>query len=151
MTPTAHLTRRRLVAALASTPLLGMSGVRPDLVLHRANVVTVDPGLPHAEAIAIRGDRILHVGRDDEVLALATAATKKIDLGGATVLPGFVDAHSHPAYAGLRHLTSVDCDLRSIDCFSDTRYRRKKSSNAACGGSPHSAAALCHPTPPNKQ
>ena len=45
---------------------------------------------------------------------LASARVRKIDLGGKTVLPGFIDAHSHPASAGLQHLKSVDCDLRSI-------------------------------------
>ena len=39
---------------------------------------------------------------------------RQIDLGGKTVVPGFIDAHSHPCYAGIRHLRWVDCDLRSI-------------------------------------
>lgn len=108
------LSRRHFVSALAATPLLGAAGARPDLILHHGNVITVDPSNPRAEAIAIWGDRILHVGGNDEVLALAGPGTKKVDLGKATVVPGFIDAHSHPAYAGLRHLTSVDCDLRSI-------------------------------------
>lgn len=107
-------TRRRLVAALAATPLLGASSAKPDLILHHANVITIDPARPRAQAIAIWGDRILHVGGNDEVLALSGPRTNKIDLGGATVVPGFIDAHSHPAYAGVWHLTAVDCDLRSI-------------------------------------
>jgi hypothetical protein len=41
-------------------------------------------------------------------------ATRRIDLGGKTVVPGFIDAHTHPAEAGLLHLQRVDCDLRSI-------------------------------------
>src|SRR5688572_5421993 len=111
-------TRRRFVAALAATPLLGgATNARPDLVLHHGHVITIDPARPRAEAIAIWGDRILHVGSNDDVLALAGSATRKIDLGGATVVPGLIDAHSHPAYAGLRHLTSVDCDLRSIEAI----------------------------------
>ncbi|HET9482931.1 MAG TPA: amidohydrolase [Xanthomonadales bacterium] len=108
------LSRRRFVAALAATPLLGAAKATPDLILHHGHVITVDPANPRAEAIAIWGDRILHVGGNDEVLALAGPGTKKIDLGKATVVPGFIDAHSHPAYAGLRHLDAVDCDLRSI-------------------------------------
>ena len=46
--------------------------------------------------------------------SLATAGTKRVDLGGRTVLPGFCDSHTHVANSGLRHLKEVDCDLRSI-------------------------------------
>jgi predicted amidohydrolase YtcJ len=56
----------------------------------------------------------LALGSDADVLHLATVGTKKIDLGKKTVLPGFIDAHSHPAMAGVMHLRMVDCDLRSI-------------------------------------
>src|SRR2546430_16466914 len=45
---------------------------------------------------------------------LAGLGVRKIDRGGKTVLPGFIDAHSHPAAAGLSHLRMADCDLRSI-------------------------------------
>ncbi|HEX8680063.1 MAG TPA: amidohydrolase, partial [Chthoniobacterales bacterium] len=54
---------------------------------------------------------------NDKIRALATGATKKIDLGGKTVVPGFIDAHTHPAVAGRMHLRQVDCDLRSIDAI----------------------------------
>lgn len=54
------------------------------------------------------------VGNNDEILKMATARTKKIDLGYKTVLPEFIDAHTHPASSGLMHLKMVDCDLRSI-------------------------------------
>ena len=110
-----NLSRRHFVAALAATPLLGATSARPDLILHHGHVITMDPALPRAEAIAIWGDRILHVGSNEEILALAGAGTKKVDLGGSTVVPGFIDAHSHPAEAGVRHLRAVDCDLRSIE------------------------------------
>jgi predicted amidohydrolase YtcJ len=49
-----------------------------------------------------------------DIQRLASARTKSIDLGGKTMVPGFIDAHSHPASSGLRHLREVDCDLRSI-------------------------------------
>ena len=67
------------------------------LVLHGGKVFTADQAQPWAEAIAIAGDRILAVGADAEVLALAGDATERIDLGGRVVVPGFNDAHVHAA------------------------------------------------------
>jgi len=55
----------------------------------------MDPTHPNAEAIAIRGERILAVGTDDEISSFRTDATLLIDLAGRTLMPGFIDAHSH--------------------------------------------------------
>lgn len=89
----------------------GCRAVRPgesvDLVLHHGVVLTLDPGRPEATAVAIRGDRIVAVGSDAEVQALAGDRTRSIDLAGAFVLPGLVDAHGHVASLGER-LSSVD-------------------------------------------
>ena len=87
---------------------------RADLILHNGHFITIDPNHPRAEAVAIAGDRIVAVGTNADVHGLAHAATRTIDLGERTVVPGFIDAHTHLAYAGRRHLRFVDCDLRSI-------------------------------------
>ncbi|MBI3695916.1 MAG: amidohydrolase, partial [Acidobacteria bacterium] len=63
---------------------------------------------------AIAGGRFLAVGSNDDVRNLATARTRRVNLEGKTVTPGFIDAHTHPASSGRRHLREVDCDLRSI-------------------------------------
>ena len=60
-------------------------------------------------AIAVTGERILAAGTDQEILALKSPATRLIDLGGAFVMPGFNDAHTHMAQAGLQKL-SLDLD-----------------------------------------
>jgi predicted amidohydrolase YtcJ len=86
----------------------------PDLILYNGHFWTVDPRLPRAQAVAISGERFVAVGSNDDVLHLATAHSRKVDLGQKTVLPGFVDAHTHPAVSGRMHLRQVDCDLRSI-------------------------------------
>src|SRR5574341_900733 len=101
------LSRRQFLAAAA---LFDLRRAEPELILHNANILTMDARHPRAQAVAIAGGRFLAVGSNGEVRALATAHTKQIDLEGKTVVPGFIDAHTHPAYAGLRHLRWVDCD-----------------------------------------
>jgi len=106
--------RREFIAGLGALALFPIERSEPDLILHNAKVWTVNPRQPRAQAIAISNGRFSAIGTNDEVLALAAGSAKKVDLGGNTILPGFIDAHSHPAEAGLDHLRMVDCDLRSI-------------------------------------
>lgn len=65
------------------------------VILHNGAVVTMDQNQPAAEAIALRGDKILAVGSNSEILALGNPQTTSINLRGRAVLPGFVDAHTH--------------------------------------------------------
>ncbi|HKS76689.1 MAG TPA: amidohydrolase [Terriglobales bacterium] len=102
------------LSALGAASFFSIERTEPELILYNANVWTVNADQPRAEAIAISGGRFLAIGSNDEVLALAAGRARKIDIGGNTILPGFIDAHSHPAQAGLDHLRMVDCDLRSI-------------------------------------
>ena len=66
-----------------------------DTILTNAHVWTVDDAKPEAEAIAIGGTKILFVGSSKEALAYQGPSTKMLDLHGARVLPGFIDAHTH--------------------------------------------------------
>jgi predicted amidohydrolase YtcJ len=66
-----------------------------DLVLTNGNVVTVDPALPVAEAVAMTGDRITAVGTGDEIAAYIGDATEVIDLAGQTAIPGLIEGHGH--------------------------------------------------------
>ncbi|MCJ7993860.1 amidohydrolase [Rhizobium cremeum] len=66
-----------------------------DLIIHNARILTMDDESPRAEAIAIAGNRILAIGGNAEILPLAKAGARIIDAGGATVLPGFNEAHMH--------------------------------------------------------
>lgn len=70
-----------------------------DLIVTGANIITMNPDQPRAEALAVRGEYLLAVGSDDEILQFATASTKRIDGRTMTVTPGFIDAHSHPLFA----------------------------------------------------
>ena len=102
-------------SAFAISPLLASERTAVDTVLFNGRIWTVDDKLPRAEAVAISEGRIFAVGTNDEVLALATAATRKVDLVWNTVLPGFNDAHAHPADSGVEHLKRVACDKDSIE------------------------------------
>ena len=66
-----------------------------DLVIRGGAVFTGRALRPDAAAVAVRGDRIVRVGRDDDVADLIGSSTEVIDARGASVLPGFVDAHNH--------------------------------------------------------
>lgn len=66
-----------------------------DLILRGGNVITVDGQDRMAEAVAVAGNRIVAIGTNQEISRLAGPETKNIELNGRTLLPGFIDAHSH--------------------------------------------------------
>jgi predicted amidohydrolase YtcJ len=72
-----------------------------DLIVHNAAVYTAGTDAETAEAVAIRGNQILRVGSDREILRLQRPQTTMIDARGATVLPGFNDSHTHFVSGGL--------------------------------------------------
>ena len=87
---------RRVSVVLALVFAAACSGAAaPDVVLINGKVFTSNPDQPWAEAIAIRGERIVAVGTSADIGASAGSSTRRIDLGGRTVVPGFNDAHVH--------------------------------------------------------
>ncbi len=106
---------RRLFGAALGLSAQGRSGrIEPGMILYNGNFLTMDAAQPRADAVAIADGRLLAVGSGKDIAALGTARTKRVDLGGKTVTPGFIDAHTHVVYSGVRHRKEVDCDLRSI-------------------------------------
>jgi len=85
-----------------------------DLAVINANIITVDPKLPRAQALAVHGDTFAFVGRNDEVKPFVGKNTRVLSLEGKTVLPGFIDAHTHVLSSGVLHVNAVDCGLGSL-------------------------------------
>jgi predicted amidohydrolase YtcJ len=98
-----------LTPAVGASPAGDAAGAEPaDLVLRNAVVHTLDAARPRATAIAVRGSRIVAVGEDAEVRPLVGPATRALDVGGRTVVPGFNDSHAHLLGIGFSRL---DVDL----------------------------------------
>jgi predicted amidohydrolase YtcJ len=89
--------------------------IYPDLILHRGRIYTVDARDSVAEAIAIAGGRIVATGSAEKILALAGSGTRKVDLEGRTVVPGFIDGHPHMDGVGIRLIKPSFDGLRSIE------------------------------------
>jgi predicted amidohydrolase YtcJ len=77
-----------------------------DIIYHGGPVITIDDTAPRAEAVAVKDGKILAVGKKDDVLKTKGANTKLVDLGGKTMLPGFVDAHGHVFGGGIQALSA---------------------------------------------
>jgi predicted amidohydrolase YtcJ len=75
-----------------------------DVVFKNGNIYTVNERQPHAEAIAVKGGRIIFVGSNADVKYYEGKQTRVIDLGGNTVVPGLADAHYHLAGVGAREM-----------------------------------------------
>jgi predicted amidohydrolase YtcJ len=100
-----------------------------DLVLVGGSVLTMDPANPTGTAVAVDGGRIVAVGDDRSIDALAGPRTRRIDLKGRTLLPGFTDAHVHPVLAGVALLRCGLHDLpESRDAYVD-RIRQYAGAN----------------------
>jgi predicted amidohydrolase YtcJ len=108
-TVTRLLGRREFLALGAGTGValatgrLGAAPDPPELILTNGRIATLDPARPRAEALAMRGGRIVAAGRADEVAPLRGPATHVIDLRGRTAIPGLVDSHLHVIRGGLHY------------------------------------------------
>jgi predicted amidohydrolase YtcJ len=78
-----------------------------DLILRNGNIICVDPGKTTAEAVAVKNKNIIAIGSSKDIESLAGKNSEIIDLGGKTVLPGFIESHFHPDWYALS-LLEVD-------------------------------------------
>jgi len=94
---------RFTIPTIIAFALLGCSSDEPaetthpvaDMVITNGNVVTIDPSMPGAEAVAINGDQITAVGTAAEISRYIGDNTEVIDLAGQTAIPGFIEGHGH--------------------------------------------------------
>ena len=89
-----------------------------DIVLKNGSVITVDSDDTICEAVAIKDNKIVYVGDNDNVAGWIDGQTKVIDLKGRTLLPGFIDSHLHLGMRGQNAAVILDCnsdDVRSIE------------------------------------
>jgi len=96
-----------LIAIVGAAAMLDAQPL-PDLILSNGKIITVDERFTIAQAVAIKGDRILAVGTNQEMARLAGPNTRKIDLLGKAVIPGLIDNHMHL----LRAATTWSRELR---------------------------------------
>jgi predicted amidohydrolase YtcJ len=103
--------RALLAAVIALVPVTILAqSTAPDIIIHHAKVFTPDPAHRWAEAVAIQGNRIVAVGTNADITALAGDATKRFDAGGRVVIPGINDAHTHQGPRPAGFALSLDPD-----------------------------------------
>src|SRR5262245_41139367 len=106
--------RRILFLAIVLSTPLASRAEEADIILHHGKIVTVDGPFSIQQAVAIRGDKLLAVGANDEVLKLRGPKTEAIDLEGRMVLPGLMDSHVHPTGAAMHEWDHPIPDMETI-------------------------------------
>ena len=99
-----RIVRWLLLVALSAAPAFAQSA---DTVLTNGKIVTLE-GAGIVEALAVTDGKIVATGKSDEIMRLAGPATRRIDLGGRTVIPGLIDSHMHAIRAALFYATEVN-------------------------------------------
>jgi predicted amidohydrolase YtcJ len=107
------MSRRNILVAGGTTAMIAMAGsspwswaqspeapTSPHLIVHNAKVTTLQSGRPEAEAFAVRGERIVAVGGEADIMRLRAENTRIIDAGGRRVIPGLNDSHFHLVRGG---------------------------------------------------
>lgn len=116
--------RRRYACLLLATSIAACDAQPTDpadLILVGGHVITLDESSSIAQAIAVRGERIVHVGTDAEVEALAGPETERVELAGRSVTPGLMDAHVHFAQGGANRLYVLDLSYPNVENIADVQ------------------------------
>ena len=126
-------TRGWLIAAGCATLAL-QSALAQDRILVNGHIFTANPQQPYAEAVSIRGGKIIAVGNRHDVDASLGSDAQIVDLGGKTLLPGLIDSHVHAVEGGVS-LLSADAknEISDIDAL-ETFVAQAKSSGRGMSG-----------------
>jgi predicted amidohydrolase YtcJ len=115
-----------LLLLIAGSTCFAQNNPAADLIVTHANIWTVDPAKPNAQALAVLGERIVAVGTEEEVSSWRGRQTHVIDAGGRLLLPGFNDSHVHFVDGG-EQLDSVQLnDATSVQEFARRIAERAK-------------------------
>src|SRR5262245_34454774 len=109
--------RRALALGALAAPLslaAQQAAPRADLIVTNARIYTVDDSRPRGSAMAVREGRVQFVGSEREALALKGAATRMLDAGGNTIIPGMIDSHAH--------LLNLGQSLRNVSLVGTNSY-----------------------------
>lgn len=105
-----EISRRVLLLTTAATlcarPVLAQATGPADTIYSGGPILTIDDANPRAEAVAVKDGRIIAVGPVAEVMPLKGDTTRMVDLGGRTMLPGFVDPHGHVVMGGIQAISA---------------------------------------------
>ncbi|MEO8679654.1 MAG: hypothetical protein ABI665_11445 [Vicinamibacterales bacterium] len=85
------------------------------LVLRNGKIVTVEAAMPEAQAIAVRGDRIVALGTNDDIQRYIGPSTEVIDLRGQLAIPGLIESHGHFMGLGQSKMTLDLMDVKDWD------------------------------------
>ncbi len=112
----------------------GQGTDKAERILFNAKVFTGVPEHPYADAVAIRGDKIVAVGSLAEVLPATNKNAERVDLRGKFLLPGLIDSHAHPIEGGLTLISAdVDNEMPSMDALVTVAAEAKKSGKGMRG------------------
>ena len=103
-----------LISLVSLKPVFSQGTPRADTIYLNGNVHTVNSNDATVSAFAVKGDRFLGVGTNEEVLLLQTKSTEIIDLHGATVIPGLIDSHVHSSGAAVYEYDHVVPPMHEI-------------------------------------
>jgi len=110
-----RISAARCLAALCIAAATNLPAAEPaDFILRNAKVATVDAKFSLAQAIAVRGEKILAVGSNEEISKLAGPQTRIVDAKGRLVIPGLMDSHTHPGGASMIEFDHALPDMESI-------------------------------------
>ena len=109
-------------AQAGQAPPSAAASVAPDSFVVNATVYTSEPAQPRAQAFAVNDGRFAAVGSNGDIRNLATSRTTVFDAQRMTIVPGFIDAHSHPS--GVDELYGVDCNVRTVALLLDAIHKK---------------------------